>query len=271
MQSAVKNLLIIVVGSILLTACSGYERVLKSNDVNYKLKKANEYYEAKKYTQANSLYESLIPVMKNTRNYEPLYYRYAYTFYYLEDYLSASYHFKNFVDFFPSSKDAEECEFMHSLCLFKESPKYQLDQTYTMKCMGALQTYINQYPTSKRVPQANEMIDACRKKLEKKAAAAAKLYYDIGHYKAASTAYQAVLLEYPESPRCDEYQYMIVRSWYDYAKQSIKSKQEERFANAVTSYHDLVKEYPKSKYISDAKKYYSLADENIKKIRNEQQ
>lgn len=270
MRSGLRNIFIILTCAVLFTSCTGYERVLKSSDVNYKLSRANKYYEQKKYVQANGIYESLLLVMKNTKNYEPLYYRYAYTFYYLKDYLSASYHFKNFVDFFPKSKDQEECEYMHALCLYKESPKYSLDQTYTLKSMGALQVFINNYPDSKRVPEANEILDKCRAKMEKKAAAAARLYYDIGHYKAASVAYTAVLLDYPESQQSDMYQFYIVKAWYNYAKQSIKDKQEERYANALDAYKELVDTYPKSKYLSEAKKYHALADNNIKKIRNEQ-
>ncbi|MCB0696772.1 MAG: outer membrane protein assembly factor BamD [Chitinophagaceae bacterium] len=270
MRTAVHNLLYVLVLAVLFSSCSGYERVLKSNDVNMKLEKANKYYEQKKYPQANAVYESLIPVMKNTRNYEPLYYRYTYTFYYMKDYISASYHFKNFAEFFPKSKDVEECEFMHAFCLFKESPKASLDQSYTHKTVGALQTFLNAYPTSKRAPEANRMIDACRKKLETKEAASAKLYYNIGHYKAASIAYQQVLLEYPESANSDKYQYMIVKAWYQYAKQSIKAKQEERYANALNAFRELKETYPQSKYTGEAQKYVTLADNSIKKLRNEQ-
>ncbi len=66
--------------------------------------------------------------MKSTRNYEALFYKYAYTFYYMKDYIEASYYFKNFTEYFPASKDAEECEFMSAVCLYKYAPKYSLDQ-----------------------------------------------------------------------------------------------------------------------------------------------
>lgn len=270
MRITIRHFLFLLVVAVLFTACTGYERVLKSNDVNMKLERANKYYDQKKYPQANAIYESLIPVMKNTRNYEPLYYRYAYTFYYMKDYISASYHFKNFVEFFPKSRDAEEVEFLHALCLYKESPKASQDQSYTEKTIGALQTYLNAYPQSKRAAEANKMIDDCRAKLEVKAADAAKLYFNIGHYKAASVAYQQVILEYPESNRADEYKYMIVRSWYEYARQSVKGKQEERYANALDAYKQLKEEYPDSKYLNEGKKYYLQSDNNIKKLRNEQ-
>lgn len=265
----VRKYLITVLILTLLSACSGYEQVLKSNDVNYKLKKANEYYDSKKYMQANALYESLIPVMKNTRNYEPLYYRYAFTFYNMKDYISASYHFKNFVDFFPTSKDAEECEFLHAFCLYKEAPAASLDQTYTIKAVGALQAFINTHPNSKRVKQAVQIIDDCRAKLETKDANAAKLYYNIGQYKASGVAYKMVTRNYPESDQADYYQLMIVKSWYNYARQSISTKQEERYATAVDAFKEFADTYPNSKYLNEAKEYQTLANNHINKLRNE--
>lgn len=271
MQQRLGNLLLIFIAIVTLSACSGYEKALKSKDVNYKLAKANEYYDKKKYQHANQLYENLLPVMKNTRNYEPLYYKYAYSFYYMKDYLSASYHFKNFTDFFPSSKDADECEFMYGLCLYKMSPKPSLDPTNTVKAMDALQSYINTHPNSKRIDEANKYIVESRSKLEAKEADAAKLYYNIGQYKAAGISYKNVMRDYPESASTDYYQYMIVKSWYLYAKSSVREKQEERYAVALNAYKELVDGYPKSKYLRDAEKYYTLADNNVKKIRNEHQ
>lgn len=260
---------IIVLLCMLFAACSGYERVRKSNDVNYKLSKANEFYDKKKYQQANSLYYDLIPVMKNTKNYEQLYYRYAYSFWHMKDYLSSSYHFKNFVDFFPNSKDAEEMEYMAAVSLFKMSPAPSLDPTNTMKALEAMQSFINTRPESKHIAEANKYVDLARKKLEEKEAGSAKLYYDIGQFKAASIAYKTVMRNYPESPSSDYYQYMIVRSWYNYAKASIPGKQEERYASTISAYQDFVDTYPKSTYLRDAEKYFHQADIHIKKLRNE--
>lgn len=133
MSQGIRIAIYTVFGLIVLGSCSPYQSALKSKDVNYKLTKANEFYEKKKYEQANGLYESLIPVMTHTRNAEPLYYRYAWSFYHMRDYLSASYHFKNFVDMYPSSPDADECQYMYGVSLFKMSPQPSLDQTNTQK------------------------------------------------------------------------------------------------------------------------------------------
>lgn len=254
---------------MVLSACNNYEKVLKSSDINYKLSKANEYFDKHQYQHANELYQSLLPVVKGTKNFEPMYYRYAYSYYNMKDYLSASYHFKNFVDFFPNSKDAEECEFMHAVSLYKLSPKYSLEQTNTVKAMEAMQSYINTHPDSKRLAEANTYIDNGRAKLERKDADAAHLYYNINQFKAAGIAYKNVMHNYPESASSDFYQYMIVKSQYLYARASIEEKQEERYNNVLSSYQDLKETFPKSKYLQDAEKYKILADNNLKKIRNE--
>jgi len=270
MQLQERKIIYIFVIAALFSSCSGFEKIRKSNDVNYKLTKANEYFDKKDYTHANTLYKELLPIMKSTRNYEALFYKYAYTFYYLRDYVEASYYFKNFTEYFPTSKDAEECEYMSAVCLFKYAPKYTLDQTNTQKALEALQSYTNRYPKSKRMDEANRYIAESQKKLEMKQADAAKLYYNIERYKAATVAYKSVLRNFPESPNSDLYTFMIMKAMYKYARQSITEKQEERYATAISTYKELKDTYPQSKYIAEADKLYAEADNNVKKIRDEQ-
>ncbi|NDC41594.1 MAG: outer membrane protein assembly factor BamD, partial [Chitinophagia bacterium] len=231
----------------------------------------NELFDKKDYAHANELYKELVPVMKNTRNFEPLFYRYSYTYYYMREYEIASYYFKNFTEYFPTSKYAEECEFMSALCLYKFAPKYTLDQTNTLKGLEALQSYITRYPASKRTAEANEYIKQGNLKLEQKQSDAAKLYFNMGQYKAATVAYNSVLRNYPESPNADLYQYMIFKATYRYAKGSIPEKQEERYASAISLYRELKDTYPTSKYLDEAGRLNEEANNNIKKIRNEQQ
>jgi outer membrane protein assembly factor BamD len=256
---------------VFLSACGGYEKVLKSDDINYKLTKANEYYDKKQFQKANAVYENLMPIVKGTKNFEPMYFKYAYSYYYMDDHLSSSYHFKNFVDYFPSSSVAEEAEYMHAVSLHKLSPKSTLEQTNTIKAMEALQSYINTHPDSKRLTEANALMDEMRKKLEEKEAAAARLYYNISQYRAASIAYKSVLQNYPESPNGDLYQYNIVRSLYHYANASVPARQEERYVSMINAFNELKLSYPNSKYLGEAQRYYSQANEKINKLRNEHQ
>lgn len=253
----------------LFSACNTYESVLKSKDINYKLTKANEYYDQQKWTKANQIYATLMPIFKGTKNFEELYYRYCYTFYNVEDYLSASYQFKNFVEAFPSSKRADECQFMYATCLYKMSPNFHLDQTSTLKALEVLQSYINTHPKSKNLTIANKYIEDCRQKIELKGQAAAKLYFDMDRYKAATVAYKSLIEQFPLSEQIDYYQFMIIRSYYDYAEKSVESKQEERYASAVSAFKELQEYHPHSNYIQQAGAYVANAKQQINQLRNE--
>lgn len=251
---------------ILAASCNSYEQLRKSSDVNLKLTKANEYYDKHNYQRANELYQDLMPVLRGTRNYEQLFFRYAYSFYYMKDNASAALYFKNFNNYFPNSPDAEEAEFMYAKCLVNMSPKSSLDQSNTLKAMEALQSFINTHPQSKRLAEANGYMDELRAKLEKKDSDAAKLYYNIGQYHAAAVAYENILNQYPESSQSDYYQFMILKSLYEYAGSSITAKQGERYANAVAAYNALRANFPKSSYLKEGERYELLANANLKKI-----
>lgn len=269
MQIRFRNLLYLFVLSVLVASCNGFERIRKSSDVNYKLTKANEYYEKKDYQHANMLYRELMPIMKSTRNYEALFYKYAYTFYNLKDYVEASYYFKNFAEYFPTSKDVEECEYMSAYCLYKYSPKSSLDQTNTIKSLEALKSYVTRYPESKRGPEAQKCIDELTGKMETKQADAAKLYYHVGQYKAATVTYRSLMRNYPESTKMDEYLFMIMKANVKYAKASVEAKQEERYASAIGAYRELKDTYPQSPFLPEAEKLYTETDNHLKKIKNE--
>ena len=254
---------------VLFSSCNSQEKLLKSKDYNLIYQKANEYYAKQRWFKATELYEKVIPAFKGTKDYEDLYYKYTYSFYNMKDYLTASYQFKNFVDLFPRSPRADEMEFMYATSLFKMSPRAELDQTNTKKALEVLQSYINMHPESKHITEANNYIDLGRAKIELKSKKAAQLYYDIQEFKAASVAYQALIQSFPESDDIDLYQFMTLKSFFNYAKLSNESKQEERYSEVISSFSKLKEYYPKSKYLPEAKQFESTAQNTINKLRND--
>jgi DNA uptake lipoprotein len=252
---------------VAFTACkTSFEKIQKSKDYEFKLSKANEYFDKKQYSRANTLYEELLTIYKGTKQFENIYYRYAYCYYYQRNYLAASYHFKNFVDLFPKSPKAEECEYLNALCLFKESPEYTLDQSNTVKAIGEMQSFITSYPDSKHYKEADKLIQSAREKLEVKDRYAAELYFKIREYRAASVAFEQVIRKFPDSPKSDYYQYMAIRSTYLFAGQSIPDKQQQRYARVVAEAQDFLEKYPNSPYKSEVLKLNSLSSQILKKI-----
>jgi outer membrane protein assembly factor BamD len=259
-------ILLVVIGS----GCSKFAKVQKSNDYEYKLKKADQYYDKKKYNFAQQLYEELFPVFKGTDRFEDLYYKYAYCSYYLKDFLSAENLFKSFVEVFPNSKRSEEMDYMRAFTYYKQSPKVELDQTNTTRAMGFMQTFINTHPGSSRIKEATEIIDKCRIKLEQKDAKSADLYFSLGQFKAAAIAYNNVMNNYPESDKSDEYKLQIIRAFYQYATLSIDEKKEERFQQVITECNDFTDRFTDSKLLKEVEKYLGQSQTNIKNLKNEQ-
>lgn len=245
-------------------------RIEKSNDLDKKLAYADKMYEKKKYQMAQTLYEEMIPVFKGTEKFEPLYYKYAYCSFYLKDYQQAAFHFKNYLDALPSSPRAMEIDYQQAYCYYKLSPKVALDQTNTMKAIAAMQTFINTYPQSDKSTEASVVIDLLRRKLEQKDYNAAELYYNLGHYKASGVAFKSLMRAYPDSEKSDNYKFMAIKAYYQYARNSVTYRQKERYETVVNEYLEFNDRYPNSKLKDDAEKYYTLAKNNIKSLENEQ-
>lgn len=264
-------LYITVLAAIIATSCNNQlRRIEKSNNFEKKLDYANQLFKKKKYNTAITLYTDLVQVYKGTDKFEPMYYNFAYCSYYVKDYVQAAFQFKNYLDLFPNSPRAVEIDYMQAYCYYKQSPKVSLDQSNTMKAIAAMQTFINNYPTADKVSEANLVIELCRRKLEKKEFNSAELYYNLGFFKAAGIAFKNLMRNYPDSDKSDGYKVMAIRSYYNYAKNSIPEKQKERYATVLDEYLDFTDHYPNSKLKVDAEKFYTLAQNNIKTLDNEQ-
>ncbi|MBX9785083.1 MAG: outer membrane protein assembly factor BamD [Chitinophagaceae bacterium] len=255
-----------------LAACNRHSlsKILKSSDVEYKLKMAEQYFANKKYSRAQSIFEDLFPVWRSDPRFEDLYYKYAYCAYYLKDYVSAENLFKGFSDAFSKSQRAPEADYMRAYCYYKQSPKVELDQTPTEKTIGFMQSHLNNYPESVKAEDAKQIIAKCYEKLELKEFKSAELYFNIGAYRAAAISFTNLLNHYPESKKTDEYKLMVIKSYYQFANMSIETKQKERFEKVLEEYYDFVDRFPDSKLIKDAEKYFNLSKNSLNTINNEQ-
>src|ERR1700749_479339 len=260
---------VLLLAIVLGTSCSHFSKVMKSNDYDYKLRVADQYYAAKDYNHAQQLFEELFRIFKGSEHFEDIYYKFAYCAYYLKDYANAENLFKGFVEVFPNSNKAEEMDYMRAYTFYKQSPKVDLDQTNTTKTIGFMQAFVNTHPGADKVKEANDIIEKCRAKLELKDYKNAQLYYDLAYYKAAGVALNSLMNSYPDSERSDEYKLLIIRSDFRYAELSIFEKQEDRFETVVTQCNDFLDRFPDSKLRSSVQEYLTSAQNNLKTLKNE--
>jgi outer membrane protein assembly factor BamD len=257
----------ILIAAIILSSCGGINKIIKNPDPNYKLRIAEQYFVKKKYGKAQMIYEDVMPYFKTGKEFEDIYYKYAYCAYYQQDYMNAENLFKSFLEIFPNSTKAEEVDYMRAYSFFKQSPKPELDQTNTIKAMGMMQTFINTHPGSAKNKEANDIIDIGRAKLETKDFKSAQLYFDIGQFRASAVAFTSLLNDYPESMKGDEYKLMIIRSYYRYAEMSVEEKKPERFEQVITECNEFTDRFPESKLKKEADNFLNQSQTNIKNLK----
>lgn len=262
----------ILIAAIFFTSCSGngIGKLLKNPDPAYKLRMAEQYYVKKKYTLAQQIYEDVMPYFKASKEFEDIYYKYAYCAYYQADYMNAENLFKSYLEIFPNSTRAEEIDYMRAYSYYKQSPKSELDQTNTLKAMGMMQTFINTHPGSARNKEATDIMDVCRAKLERKDFQSAQLYYDMGQFRAAGVSFTTLLNSYPESLKGDEYKLMIIKSYFNFADQSIEERKVERYEQVINECNEFEDRFPDSKLKKQAEEYLNSSQNKIKNLSNEQ-
>ena len=268
MFSKSRIICVIALFAVVLGACSEYQKVLKSSDLKQKQEAAMKYFNEGKYYKAYPLFEELVSIYIGTSKAEELYYHFAYCEYFLGDYLIASHRFQKFHSTFPNSKYAEECHFMSAYCHYKQSPRSSLDQTTTYQAIDAMQLFINRYPNSSRIDSCNTLIDGLRSKLEIKHFNNAKQYFRTKYYKSAIIAFENMLTEFPDTDYREEVTFLILKSNYLLASNSVPSKKEERFNNTLKAYIKFADKYGKSKYIKEAESMYDNSNLQLAKLKD---
>ncbi|KXK37371.1 MAG: outer membrane protein assembly factor BamD [Saprospiraceae bacterium] len=246
--------ILIIFVAVLTAGCkSEFETLRTSNQPEKIYKAANKYYDEKLYDRAIALWDVIIQHYRGRQEAEELFYKYAYAHYYQGDYILASVYFKNFATTFANSVNKQEADFMASYSNYKMSPNYKLDQSYTLKAIEGFEQFATQYPGTERTESANKLIDEMRKKLEKKSFEQGVLYYKMGQYQAAMTSFENTLKDFAESDQVEEIRFLILKSSFILASNSIYEKQEERYNKTLDNYNTFIRRHPDSKFAKEAK------------------
>ena len=248
-----KNFFLLILGITVLTSCSDYQKVLKSEDIAEKYKFGSDLYDQGKYSKANRLFAQIVPSYRGKPQAERLMYLYAKSFYEMGDYHLAGYQFERFAESYPKSEKAEEAAFLGAKSYYELSPVYSKEQKETQEAIDKLQLFVNQYPDSEYLEEANKLVNELDYKLQKKAFEIAKQYnttanFDSSDYEASIAAFEDFLFEYPGSSFREDALYYRFDSAYQLAINSIEYKKKDRLEIAKTYYDALLRYFPDTKY-----------------------
>ncbi|WP_267404761.1 MULTISPECIES: outer membrane protein assembly factor BamD [unclassified Chryseobacterium] len=238
--------------AVVSSCISQQDKAMKSADKAYILKVANENFAKKKWKNALALYDRLANLVAGTDDFPNVAYNTASANYYDKSYKLAGHQFKNFSINFPKDPRAEEAAYLSALCYYEGSMDYNLDQSSTELAINELQNFLNEYPASERSKNINTMIDELSYKLEFKAFENARQYFNMGEYKAANTALENVLNDFPSTKLRPKIYGYIMDSRYQLAAKSIYDLKDERIESALAFTRQVEKDLPNTEYSKKA-------------------
>lgn len=255
---------IILIILVLVSSCGDYEKLLKSTDYDLKKTKAKEYYEASQYVKATELFTQIIPRFRATEEAEELIWMNAKSFYGMKDYIMAGSNFNSFNEQYPNGKHAEEAYFFKAMCDYNMSPRPELDQANTRNAIEGFNIFLNRFPASPNVEEAEKLLKELEERLVEKSYLSAKLYHDMGQYKAAVVALNNSLKEYSDTKYREEMMFLKLNSLFLYAEKSLAVKQKERYQATLDDYYSFMEEFPQSTYSKDVKRIFQATSKFLK-------
>jgi outer membrane protein assembly factor BamD len=272
-----KSLVILASAALLMSSCAGeYNKVFKSDDLDYRYEFAKQCFAEGNYNQAATLLLDLVTVKKGTDDAQESLYMLAMSQYMSMDFESASETFKRYYQTYPKGYYAEPATFYVGQSLYESAPEPRLDQTPTIGAMNAYQQFIEAYPDSPRRQEAQNRLYELQDKLIVKELLSAQLYYNLGgyfgnvynndesNYVSCIITAQNALKQYPYSKHREDFALLVMKSKFELAENSAEMRRLERYRDAEDECYGFINEYPDSPNKALAEKYIAKCKKVIK-------
>ena len=252
----------------IVSSCNEYQKAVKSEDVTVKYKAAAKQFEKGKYDKAIRLFEQIAPSYKGKPDAERLFYMLSVSYYKTKQFYLSGYQFESFASSYPKSEKMEEAAFLGAKSFSMLSPVYSLDQSETEKAIDKLQNFIDSFPNSTLLPEANKLVKELKNKIEQKVFENAKQYYTISDFKSAQVALTNFIDDFPGTTYKEDALFYKFDAAYKLAINSVPSKMKDRLVVAQTDYLGLVKFKPETKYKKQIEVMKTRIETDLKQYSN---
>lgn len=182
-----KSILSILV-IVFLVGCSGsVDTTLLSPEDHYSY--AFKLFEEEDYIEAQQEFQSILLQYPGSAINDDAQYYLGFTYFKREQFLLAAYEFSKLIRDIPASEYVPEAQYMLAESYYQLSPPYQLDQSYTRKAIEEFQAFIDYFPLSPKVDEAELKIVEMNEKLAEKLYNNALIYEKMSYTTAAIKYY----------------------------------------------------------------------------------
>jgi len=239
--------------------CAGSSRV-RYDSPEDALAKGIQQYERGKYQRAAEYFQGVFDFGRMSEEASDAQLYLARSYYNDEQYILAVSEFSRFIQVYRSDPRLVEASFERAMSYYKMSPSFELDQTETENAITHFQLFMNRFPNSSLVLEAEEKRQELIEKMARKQYETAGLYERRELYRAAALQYESAFDRYPNTSWADDALLGAMRMYIEYAEQSIAGKREERIQQAIDHYQRLLQLFPNSPLLKDAEAIYEQAN-----------
>ncbi len=259
----IKIILLLLSLSLGLVSCSEYSKVLNKGTSLEQYNLASKLFENGKYTKALQLFEKIMPDYQGKPQMERIQFMISQSHYEIKDYILAAYHFDRFTKNYPKSTKKEEAGYLSAYSYYLSTPRPSLDQTETKTAIEAFQKFIDKYPNSDKIAQANAYVKEMQLKLEKKEYDIAYQYYHTSQYKSAIVAFDNFLSDNLGTTYKEDALYFKSKAAHDLAINSVQELKEARIKEALQALTRLERNFKDTKYKEDIAKMKSKLNNEL--------
>lgn len=205
---------------------------------------AKKRFDDRKYLEAQTEFQKLIWNFPGSDYVDEAHYYLAECFLQQEDYPSAIHSYQRLLQNYSQSPFADDAQYKVGLCYYKQSLPARLDQDFTHKAIRELRTFLEDYPNSEWVPEAQKLLMVSRTKLAQKEYLNGHLYYRMGEYVSAIIYLQEVLKDYPDTKWADDAQFTIGECY----------RRQKKWDQALESYQQVLETSISGRLVRQAQK-----------------
>ena len=172
------------------------------------LAKGDRYFQKKKFYSSHELYKAFLARHPGHSRSDYAQFMLAESYFNDEDYLLAGVEYRILMSNYGYSDYVDEAYFKGALCNYHQGPKPQLDQTKTYQALSQFQQFVQVFPESPLVPEAQEYIAQINEKLAKKEIENTRFYFRRKLYISAMIYADKIIDNYPDNQYWVEAKYI---------------------------------------------------------------
>jgi outer membrane protein assembly factor BamD len=170
----------------------------------------------------------------------------------MKEYILSASEYERLMKVYPSSEYVDDAKYKLGLSYYKLSPKFSLDQEYTLLSIQHFQEFLEDYHNSDLVDEVEQYLLEARNKLAHKVYASAEIYRKMSYYNAATIYFNKVMEDFYDTEYAPRALFWIGEC----------NRRLEEYQDALDAFDEFLQKYPDHEWMPRVR-------EKIKQTRSE--